>query len=118
MLQIRIDAMVRRIGSKPPGTNSIVSLSIRLLRFLVADIFQSSRLVVSPIASPDNSGVPPLATAMNTFAVAPDQLVRAPSSGGPQPRVNSRRRSGHLAEPHDILVLHVFFGPTLHRLDE
>jgi hypothetical protein len=37
MLEIRIDAMVRRIGSNPPGTSSIVSFSIRLLPFLFVD---------------------------------------------------------------------------------
>jgi hypothetical protein len=42
MFEIRIDAMVRRIGSKPPGTNSIVSLSIRHLPFLVAEISEAA----------------------------------------------------------------------------
>src|ERR1700726_996866 len=43
---------------------------------------------------------------------------RAASAGKSQPRVNSTCRSDKIQSNTSVLIFPVFFGPTLHRLDE
>src|SRR5580692_10407309 len=43
---------------------------------------------------------------------------RTPAVGRSQPRVNSRCRSDTSQSSMSVLIFPVFFGPTLHRLEE
>jgi hypothetical protein len=97
MLEIRIDAMVRRIGSKPPGTNSIVSLSIQLLPFLVADILETTIWFISKISP-----------------IAPDRLIAALHDR----ESDERLAIGILPAQYVSHRFSVFFGLTHHRLDK
>src|ERR1700730_17441471 len=108
MLEIRIDAMVRRIGSKPPGTNSIVSLSIPFLPFLVADISGGHHLVGLEYLAHRLAGQ--IAVLLQPERASPDGWAQPPSIPDADRTLSKSCTS--------VLVLPIFFGQTLHRLDK